>query len=260
MRKKHNEERLSKRVRRESVEESESETVHPPEEPQVLEASNLHPFSIITAAFYSFIRLLGSARRVHVSSDSTGEGNTGEDNLADLQDNSEGSGVGSNTGSTTDDETRRTILSIIQGMFGGAGIGRREMGLSTGASSGSSVNSQDFELLLHQMPSSYGQDPSSIVFTVIYYIGEEEPRVKTMKQEDLDKASPEKTVDEPQGECPICLEEIETGAVVRRLVCSHMFHSSCIAEWLTQYANECPMCRTSTLDGLEKPVEDDKVG
>ncbi|CAM8923239.1 unnamed protein product [Rhodiola kirilowii] len=45
-------------------------------------------------------------------------------------------------------------------------------------------------------------------------------------------------------ECPICLNELEDEEVGRVLPnCSHVFHASCIDEWLRSNST-CPVCRT----------------
>ncbi|KAK9102260.1 hypothetical protein Sjap_019514 [Stephania japonica] len=42
--------------------------------------------------------------------------------------------------------------------------------------------------------------------------------------------------------CRICLEDMDIGGEVIRMPCSHVFHSSCIDEWLgTNHV--CPLCR-----------------
>lgn len=42
--------------------------------------------------------------------------------------------------------------------------------------------------------------------------------------------------------CCICLEVIPVGSSIRILDCGHLFHSSCIASWLTKYRRQCPLC------------------
>ncbi|XP_022137468.1 E3 ubiquitin-protein ligase CIP8-like [Momordica charantia] len=42
------------------------------------------------------------------------------------------------------------------------------------------------------------------------------------------------------GDCAICLDEIECGAV--GMPCSHIYHRNCIVKWLQQN-NLCPLCR-----------------
>ncbi|KAK9102261.1 hypothetical protein Sjap_019515 [Stephania japonica] len=42
--------------------------------------------------------------------------------------------------------------------------------------------------------------------------------------------------------CRICLEDMDIGGEVIRMPCSHVFHLSCIDEWLgTNHV--CPLCR-----------------
>lgn len=43
--------------------------------------------------------------------------------------------------------------------------------------------------------------------------------------------------------CPVCLEDVEAGEMVRQLpACGHLFHVGCIDMWLHSHAT-CPMCR-----------------
>ena len=42
--------------------------------------------------------------------------------------------------------------------------------------------------------------------------------------------------------CCICLETFAAGNSVRRLPCRHLFHASCIDEWLTTSSDICPEC------------------
>ena len=44
--------------------------------------------------------------------------------------------------------------------------------------------------------------------------------------------------------CPICLEELVSGEVLRCLPCKHQFHRDCVDRWLTQKAT-CPICQQS---------------
>ena len=43
--------------------------------------------------------------------------------------------------------------------------------------------------------------------------------------------------------CSICLDRVKKVSTRRVLTCAHVFHASCIAEWL-QRSNRCPLCRT----------------
>jgi len=44
-------------------------------------------------------------------------------------------------------------------------------------------------------------------------------------------------------ECVICLLEFVLGEPATRLPCGHLFHETCIKEWLRTRSNECPVCR-----------------
>ncbi|KAJ1264726.1 hypothetical protein BS78_08G023000 [Paspalum vaginatum] len=46
-------------------------------------------------------------------------------------------------------------------------------------------------------------------------------------------------------ECTVCFEEFKDGEEVSVVPCSggHEFHTECIAKWLGQYSNVCPLCR-----------------
>lgn len=61
-------------------------------------------------------------------------------------------------------------------------------------------------------------------------------------QREMEAMFPEKLSTEQQ-ECSICLEEIPPADLVVELQCFHVFHPSCITEWL-RGSKKCPMCRT----------------
>uniref|UniRef100_A0A1B0FCG1 RING-type domain-containing protein n=1 Tax=Glossina morsitans morsitans TaxID=37546 RepID=A0A1B0FCG1_GLOMM len=42
--------------------------------------------------------------------------------------------------------------------------------------------------------------------------------------------------------CSVCLENFELNQTVRKLGCSHEFHSQCVDKWLKSKAT-CPLCR-----------------
>lgn len=44
--------------------------------------------------------------------------------------------------------------------------------------------------------------------------------------------------------CSICLEDVQSGALMRVLPCTHKYHQSCIDSWLKQRAT-CPICQKS---------------
>lgn len=42
--------------------------------------------------------------------------------------------------------------------------------------------------------------------------------------------------------CAICMDEMETGAVVTLVKCSHMFHKDCITGCVQRGSLKCPVC------------------
>ncbi|GAA0148171.1 hypothetical protein LIER_07690 [Lithospermum erythrorhizon] len=42
--------------------------------------------------------------------------------------------------------------------------------------------------------------------------------------------------------CSICMEDFGLGSLADKLPCKHLFHKSCIVEWLNR-SNTCPLCR-----------------
>jgi E3 ubiquitin-protein ligase RNF115/126 len=59
--------------------------------------------------------------------------------------------------------------------------------------------------------------------------------------EDINKIPPEKK------NCVICLNDFEKGHKAMILPCTHLFHSSCIKDWL-KTQNTCPICK-HVIDG-----------
>jgi hypothetical protein len=45
--------------------------------------------------------------------------------------------------------------------------------------------------------------------------------------------------------CSICLDKLS--GVVCRTKCNHMFHKSCLIEWLKDETNSCPTCRATII-------------
>eukprot|EP00761_Pharyngomonas_kirbyi_P010489 gb/GECH01010509.1/.p1 GENE.gb/GECH01010509.1/~~gb/GECH01010509.1/.p1 ORF type:complete len:628 (+),score=78.77 gb/GECH01010509.1/:1-1884(+) len=45
-------------------------------------------------------------------------------------------------------------------------------------------------------------------------------------------------------QCSICFEPVATdnGLLITKLPCDHLFHEDCIAEWLTNHKDSCPIC------------------
>ncbi|XP_047066272.1 E3 ubiquitin-protein ligase RING1-like [Lolium rigidum] len=55
-------------------------------------------------------------------------------------------------------------------------------------------------------------------------------------------ALPTVQVSEPAAVCAICKDDLPLAAAARRLPCGHLYHSTCIVQWL-QMHNSCPVCR-----------------
>ena len=47
-----------------------------------------------------------------------------------------------------------------------------------------------------------------------------------------------------QRTCMVCLEDFALSASCRRLPCGHVFHQSCIDEWLKR-CTDCPICKAN---------------
>jgi hypothetical protein len=49
---------------------------------------------------------------------------------------------------------------------------------------------------------------------------------------------------EDEAICSICLEGFSGKDIVRETTCRHVFHSSCLKQWLGQSARRCPLCQS----------------
>ncbi|KAL1130767.1 hypothetical protein AAG570_012008 [Ranatra chinensis] len=61
------------------------------------------------------------------------------------------------------------------------------------------------------------------------------------------------------GECPICMAEFLTGDSVRYLPCMHVYHVSCIDDWL-QRSLTCPSCMEPVDAALVSSYETSDTG
>ena len=50
------------------------------------------------------------------------------------------------------------------------------------------------------------------------------------------------SIPQHQHMCPICMDEMQVGDAVLKTPCGHVFHKTCVSQWLTQN-NDCPVCR-----------------
>lgn len=51
-----------------------------------------------------------------------------------------------------------------------------------------------------------------------------------------------------QERCTICMDNMKEGDEYYNLTCSHVFHVSCIKEYLLNYNNHCPLCKNEIGD------------
>lgn len=56
------------------------------------------------------------------------------------------------------------------------------------------------------------------------------------------KKNGEQMKENDRHDCSICYENYNEGEFLKRLKCSHLYHSDCVDEWLTM-KNECPICK-----------------
>merc|ERR1711990_609356 len=66
------------------------------------------------------------------------------------------------------------------------------------------------------------------------------------------------TVNQPvfyTAECSVCLDRFEEHQQIIRLNCGHLFHESCVRQWLG-VRNACPFCNTA---GARESMEDARV-
>ena len=52
--------------------------------------------------------------------------------------------------------------------------------------------------------------------------------------------------------CVVCIEQLQSGDMVRVLNCGHIYHVNCIDSWLMKMSNRCPVCMRCVLgDGAD---------
>jgi len=50
--------------------------------------------------------------------------------------------------------------------------------------------------------------------------------------------------DQEPPECCICQMEFDADNPIKRTLCKHFFHETCLADWIGNYSKACPLCRT----------------
>lgn len=68
-------------------------------------------------------------------------------------------------------------------------------------------------------------------------------RKHNINQEEILEFEEEKNDEYP---CVICMEKYENREFVK-LNCNHIFHTMCLAEWLSRNNNNCPTCRVTNI-------------
>lgn len=74
----------------------------------------------------------------------------------------------------------------------------------------------------------------------------------------LQKPHPADLSRQEETSCSICTEDFADGAELRKLPCGHLYHPSCIDQWLREFNVTCPLCRvdlsvSATVAALPKP-------
>lgn len=82
-----------------------------------------------------------------------------------------------------------------------------------------------------------------------------------MKMEDNKEEKKEASdEDNDECECLVCLSKFEPESQINDLPCGHLFHKTCLEQWVDYWNITCPLCRTpfvATTAALS-PVEEDE--
>eukprot|EP00183_Erythrolobus_madagascarensis_P005463 CAMPEP_0185856872 /NCGR_PEP_ID=MMETSP1354-20130828/29218_1 /TAXON_ID=708628 /ORGANISM="Erythrolobus madagascarensis, Strain CCMP3276" /LENGTH=204 /DNA_ID=CAMNT_0028559133 /DNA_START=249 /DNA_END=863 /DNA_ORIENTATION=+ len=70
---------------------------------------------------------------------------------------------------------------------------------------------------------------------------------RTRKLGDTQKNETASDPDDTGDTCAVCLEPFENSTLTRALPCHHVYHSSCIEQWLSRHVN-CPLCNLNLLE------------
>ena len=66
------------------------------------------------------------------------------------------------------------------------------------------------------------------------------------------------SIDGLHDSCSVCLEEFQTGDVIRNLPCTHPFHKDCVDKWLYK-KHSCPLCKYDILKGEYENTSEDRI-
>jgi hypothetical protein len=59
--------------------------------------------------------------------------------------------------------------------------------------------------------------------------------------------------------CNICMEEYKGSDIVTTLYCKHVFHKSCIYDWLCKERVTCPICRKDNRININESTRNESV-
>lgn len=77
-------------------------------------------------------------------------------------------------------------------------------------------------------------------------------RTKLLEKKAFDEAQlSEMPMAAAVGECIVCMEAFESRVGGKQVPCGHVFHSTCIAQWLSDH-NSCPLCRSTVFADPER--------
>ncbi|CAD8134607.1 unnamed protein product [Paramecium octaurelia] len=89
-------------------------------------------------------------------------------------------------------------------------------------------------------------DPDAMTYEQLLELEEQIGNVPKGLTKQQIKQLPKRTLDHesmPEDKCSVCLFEFKEEEKVRELPCKHIYHSSCIKNWL-QNNKQCPLCKT----------------
>ena len=75
-------------------------------------------------------------------------------------------------------------------------------------------------------------------------------KLKEFQFKDIKKYSKSK-----DDKCSICLEKYKSSDIIKKLPCKHLYHKSCIYQWLKQ-SNLCPICKYDLSKKINKVLID----
>lgn len=116
-------------------------------------------------------------------------------------------------------------------------------------------NGVNMMLPLHGNAADYVWGPGGLDAVVTQLLNQVEggaPPLSKDKIDSLPNVEISKAQVEKRLQCAVCMDEFKLTENVKKLVCDHVFHESCIVPWLERH-NSCPVCRMCAETGLPPP-------